>query len=299
MKKILALILVLLMAVSVLAACGEREEEKKKKSNTDTTQVDTASSDESVSTDVPTGTDAPTSEVTPTSPSFGDKPDSLITTITQEELLGTWEMTMYMEEAMKSGYIDELIGDLGTDFPTEAFEDIFSDLTMTQKVVFKDDGTYATIMNETVYKEFMGKVFDNMLEWMRNGGYAEMLEKQGATMEDFEEQLAAQGMTTDQFFDLLDAQLKSAVNTLNMEEMNDDAVSLGGGDYLKDNGYEYELKGGILFMDDDADDEYNENVYYTFDGTDTITILKDTDGNNSPYTGTVLKKLSSDYSIAG
>ncbi len=265
MKKLLALILVVLMAVSVLAACGE------KKSDTTTatgTPVNTQNDNAVVVTIPVTTTEAP-----------------VVNTLRYEYLKGKWDMSVDMLDLFTYAMDTEaVIGDeekqaLGAYL--DILEPMFEGVKMHFDIEFKSVNKYVITLNEEKMEEMVSSLSDNIINYLKNGGLEDMLALQGAeiSMEEFEEALAQQGLTMEDYYAVMAEQIKTSVN---VEELF--------GEFDEKRGW-YEIGEDYLLIEMGTEEDLgiSSEFKYDFDGT-TITLLENVDGEVHPYTGSVLTK---------
>lgn len=264
MKELLALILVVLMAVSVLAACGDKGE-----NNTNTTSdVAITQGDNAVDVTIPVTTEAPT-----------------VNTLTEDVLFGKWNMAVNMIDLVTFAMDTEAV--LGEDekqtleASLDILEPMFEGIEFNLDVEFKTAGEYVITISEEKMETMVTDLSDNIVNYLKNGGLEDMLALQGMeiSMEDFEEALAQQGLTMDDYYDVMSEQIKTRIN---VEELF--------GQFDEQSG-EYAITEDYLLIDMGTEEDLgiSSKFKYNFDGT-AITLLETIDGELHPYTGSVLTK---------
>lgn len=262
MKKVLALILVVLMSVSVLAACGDKGGDK-----TNTTSDVTAQGGNSVSVTIP---------VTTT--------EAVADTLTQETLTGRWNMTFNMENV--TALIAQMMGDESElEGLTEVYGELLKGATVNIVIDFKENNKYDAMLDTASAETAVQVVFDNTIAYLKNGGLENIMALSGTeiTEEELEAALAEQGLTMEDYYDLVAEQMKATMSAENFFALDEN-------DYMETDG-DYELKGDILYIDMDEEEMGMSSEFkYSFDGT-AITLLENVDGETHAYTGSVLTKI--------
>lgn len=261
MKKVLALILVVLMSVSVLAACGDKGGDK---TNTGSDVANQGGN--SVSVTIPVTTEA------------------VADTLTQETLTGKWNMAFNMENV--TALIAQMMGEESDlEGLTEVYGAILEGATVNIIIDFKENNKYDAMLDTASAEAAVKIVADNTIAYLRNGGLEKIMALSGTeiTEEELEAALTEQGLTMEDYYDLVAEQMKATMSAENFFALDEN-------DYMETDG-DYELKGDILYIDMDEEEMGMSSEFkYSFDGT-AITLLENVDGETHAYTGSVLTKI--------
>ena len=267
MKRVLVLMLTLLMAMCVLVACGD------KKDDNATPATTVANNGSAVTVTIPAGTTP--NVTTPATQTGTVTPESL----TQDVLVGKWDMALDLGTVFNA-YLNTQ-GDEDMVAMADIYKAIFDGVSFSFVLDFKADNTYSVSMDKAQAESFVQTIFDNTINYMRNGGLEEILalSGEGVTVEQLEDALAAEGMTMDDYYDLVAQQMSESISDEDLMES------------LTEEGGDYALTADTLFIDMDEDElEMSSEFYYSYSGT-TITLLENIDGQTHPFTGAVMTKI--------
>lgn len=195
------------------------------------------------------------------------------TSIEKEELVGTWKATMKTEDMLR-------IMDFNADKAQQAeamikiLKNITADLEVPIYYCFEEDGSVAQVIKKNEWIPAMKKLVFDMLDYMKNGGFYEMMEATtGNTKEEIEKQLSSIHMTVDQYVD----RMKSIYESMSQEQW-ETAISRFenykvDGYYLLDSDVDtYELtKNEIIFSKKDTS-ESRRSPYSFEDGKLTLKV---------------------------
>lgn len=259
MKKVLALLLVMLMAMSVLVACGDDKNDNKKTDDNDkVTKVEDVAEDE----------DSNAVEKVPAKKE-----------LTADELIGDWEMTVGFYDFFE-GYLDMMGEDAaGMEALLPLYEAMLENVDFKIDITFSSNNKYTAKMSTEAAAEIKDQIIDNTLDYLSNGGIVEVMAMQGyeLTYEEIEENIANQGMTMDEYYEAMADQMSESL----------DVESLAGN---MDEAGDYELTSSTLWIDmDDEDMDINSTFNYKYTGSK-ITLVSQVDGESHPFTGAVLTK---------
>ena len=259
MKKVLALLLVVLMAVSVLAACGDD-----KKDNQNTITVDVTKDDDGGSTAI---------ETLPPSTEKG---------LTQEKLIGDWTMAISMSKAMDA-YIETLseTEKAQIDAMMTMLEAMFDGVDVKMNITFNEGNKYTVITDESAIPAMKDQMIDNMMKYLRNGGIVELMKLstgQELTVEEIEAMVAQENMTMDEFYKTMAESLNDSID---VSKMTDSITEKDG---------EYKLTEDTLWIDADIDELDVKAEFNFVYKNNTITLTKQVEGKSHPLTGAVLTK---------
>jgi len=217
MKKLFAMLLVAVMALSLFVACGETE-----KPNTDTgTLVPTPStSTPSTSTDSDTG-----SAVVPSTNTDAEKEEGLTTA----SIVGDWVFEMALE-----------------DF-SEAFKNAGFSGSLSGHFVFKADGTASMFFNKEEVAAAMRKMVKELLT------LEYIAAQSNVTVEQLEAALAQQGTTFEAYRDsVMDPMLDNLMAQPPFSNTDAEGnIILGKGNYKVENGKIY-ISSGSTFAESDG-----------------------------------------------
>lgn len=261
MKKVLALILVLLMAMSVLVACGDKKDE--------------------TTTTVATNADVPATTLAEAVTTVPVTTEPAVISLTNENILGKWNMVAGLDSLFEAYMALEADGQLeGMEDFIELYKSMFSGVNLYINIEFMADGKYEVALDEAKMETFAADIAANVVEFLKDGGLEQILTMGGAetTIAQLEEALAKEGKTLDDYYEMMAEQLMAEIDPESL------TASLGNGDG------EYELTEETLFIDMGDAMGVSSNFKYEYDG-EVITLLENAEGQMHPFSGATLTKI--------
>lgn len=253
MKKKGLSIVAMLLAVAMLltlCACGDAkksnraddDEDEKKTSQTtvlNDEDKDEEASDNDEETAMTTATTRPQSDAAPYDPS---------------SVVGEWQGTIMLDNWVKA-----LIGEPeGTQaevaLMTTLYDVLFKDLAVDYYMVFNADGTLEWKMKDTFFTDMMSIVSNNTATYTKEDGVYELMATQGLDKAQTDAVLQAQGMTAEEYGNILMTALTSGLN----QSLSEDNVTVSGA----------QVKDGFYVGLGEYRQEDDQIVVITADGTE-------------------------------
>ena len=276
MKRIIALLLVLLMAASVLAACGD---DKTKKYETNKSSTSDEASKTSNSQNDKVTENATQAVIENATQSENKVPTTTAKELTQAELLGTWNMEVSMAQVIDYMLDNQYANAEQFQQLRPLYDAMCKDIYVTCFITFEAD-EYEVEADKASLSAMKDQIIDNTIDYMRNGGLVDIFAAQGQNMtqKEIEAQITKEGMTMQEFYQLM---AESMSKSMDMESMVDE---LGDGDG------DYAVTSNSLWIDMNDDElGVRSEFKYTYDGQK-ITLTKQVEGKDHPYTGAVLTR---------
>ena len=259
MKKVLALILVLLMAMSVFVACGDKSEGEKGGSQNGSSQ--------------------------------GGGSNVVTAKLTDEELIGNWKLTVGLNNVLAAQIESESESiDDETLAMIDMYKEMFEGLDFEFILKFKEGGKYDVSISKESLESIMNNMVDNILGYLKNGGLEKVAAMQGMDISQLESQVEAAGMTMDTYYEFMAEAIKEnlpPVDTMFQGE-KDLGVDENGNNYVHKDG-EYKLTETSFLIDMDNTTGISSDMLYTYDGV-AVTFQKNVEGKTHFFTGCSMTK---------